>query len=74
MADAFSSALIANTPNEIATYHTFLQAGSSDYPVSVLKNAGVDRMTDKPVEDLLTDFDVTVSGMNDILVKLGKVK
>ena len=34
----------------------FLKAGSSDYPVEVMKNAGVDITTPKPLEDTLKDF------------------
>ena len=35
----------------------FLKAGSSDYPIEVLKNAGVDMSSKKPIEDAMKVFE-----------------
>jgi oligoendopeptidase F len=61
---AASEALVKRVKAEgqpaVEKYLNFLKAGSSDYPLNILKNAGVDMNSDKPV--------LAVSGkMNEIL-------
>jgi oligoendopeptidase F len=73
-ADQFSTSLIAKEKGMDVKYQTFLDAGSSDYPVAILKNAGVDMLSSKPVDTLLADFDKTVAEMEALLVKMGKLK
>ncbi len=58
-------------------YMTFLKSGGSDYPLEILKRAGVDLTTEKPIVDALNYFDATVSEMEkiyDILKKEGKME
>ena len=38
-------------------YLEFLSSGSSDYPIELLKKAGVDLSTTKPIQDALNTFD-----------------
>ncbi|HET7579557.1 MAG TPA: oligoendopeptidase F [Bacillales bacterium] len=45
----------------------FLKAGSSDYPIEVLKKAGVDMTSPKPVEDALSVFEEVLTEMEDLL-------
>lgn len=73
-ADQFSTLLSAGTPGAADKYLAFLKAGSSDYPVKVLQTAGVDMLSSKPVDTILTDFDKTITEMEDLLVKMGKLK
>lgn len=72
-ADQFATDLSAGKAGATEKYLTFLQAGSSDYPVDVLKTAGVDMLSSRPTDTLLADFDKTVTEMNDLLVKMGKI-
>lgn len=58
---------------DTAKYIEFLKAGSSDYPINVLKKAGVDMTSTKPVDDLLTYFGQLVDQMESILKKQGKI-
>jgi hypothetical protein len=39
-----------------------------------MKNAGVDMLSGKPINTLLTDFNSTVDEMEKLLVKMGKIK
>ncbi|MBN2546394.1 MAG: oligoendopeptidase F [Spirochaetes bacterium] len=38
-------------------YLNFLKSGSSKFPIDILKNAGVDMTTDKPVDDAINYFE-----------------
>ncbi|MCG4580621.1 M3 family metallopeptidase, partial [Clostridium cochlearium] len=37
-------------------YIGFLKSGGSDYPINILKKAGVDMTTSKPMEDVIKRF------------------
>jgi oligoendopeptidase F len=54
-------------------YLDFLAAGTSDYPIELLKTAGVDMTSAKPVEHVLNYFDSLVTEMEQILKKQGKI-
>ncbi len=60
--------------SDIQKYITFLKAGSSDYPINVLKKAGVDMTSPKPVDNMLKTFGGLVDQMEQILKKQGKIK
>lgn len=45
----------------------FLKAGSSDYPIEVLKKAGVDMTSPKPIEDALGVFEKVLEEMEELL-------
>jgi oligoendopeptidase F len=55
-------------------YLSFLKSGSSDYPVELLKKAGVDMTTPQPVDSILSDFNGYVDEMERILKKQGRIK
>lgn len=46
---------------------TFLKSGISDQPIELLKRAGVDMETKKPVEDTMKLFDETLTEMESLL-------
>ena len=48
--------IIEGKEGAIDNYLTFLAAGGSDYPVEILKNAGVDMNSSSPVDNLLAYF------------------
>ncbi len=50
-AHALSNRVLRNEPNAVDDYLGFLKAGSSDYPLNVLKRAGVDLASPQPVEE-----------------------
>ena len=53
---ALSKAIIENKPGARESYLEFLKSGGSDYPVELLKKAGVDMNTPEPVEKALAVF------------------
>jgi len=53
-------------------YLTFLKAGSSDYPLNILKSAGVDMTTTEPTDAAFRNFDNLVTEMEQIVARLKK--
>ncbi len=51
-------------------YLSMLKAGGSDYPIDILKKAGVDMTTTKPYTDAYKRFDDLVGEMEKIVVRL----
>ena len=47
-------------------YIRFLSAGCTDDPVSILKIAGVDLSTEKPVEDAMKYFDELLTQLEEL--------
>lgn len=56
-ANSFSQIIINGSEEDVNRYKGFLKAGCSDYPINILKNAGVDMTTPKPLEDTIKRFD-----------------
>ena len=48
-------------------YIDFLKSGGSDYPLELLKKAGVDLSTPKPVEDAMVVFKETLDEMEKLI-------
>ena len=46
----------------------FLKAGSSDYPIEVLKKAGVDMTSNKPIEDACKVFEEKLTELRTIII------
>jgi len=65
---ALSSRVLSGGKKERQDYLNFLQAGSSDYPIELLKKAGVDMRTKEPVTKAIQKF----SALTDELEKLLK--
>ncbi len=61
--------IIANKPQATEKYLTFLAAGGSDYPVDILKAAGVDMTSSAPVDNLLIYFGELVDEFEATLAK-----
>ncbi|MCA0987825.1 oligoendopeptidase F [Guptibacillus algicola] len=51
----------------VSRYIEFLKAGSSDYPIEVLKKAGVDMTSSKPISDALDVFESILDEMENLL-------
>ena len=65
-AEALSEKVLAGDKAATKRYLTFLSAGGSDYPVNLLKNAGVDMTTDEPL-------DLTIRKMNAVMDEMEKL-
>ena len=55
-------------------YIQFLSAGASDYPIQLLKNAGVDLTTPAPFEAVAKQMQTLVDQLEVELRKAGKIK
>jgi len=53
-------------PGALEKYIAFLSAGGSDYPIELLKNAGVDITSPEP-------FDKTIEAMNKVMDEIEKI-
>src|SRR5215217_8269328 len=65
-AEALSSKVLSGDQAATKRYLTFISAGGSDYPVTLLKNAGVDMTTDEPL-------DLTIKKMNTVMDEMEKL-
>jgi oligoendopeptidase F len=63
---ALSERILAGEAGAVDKTMEFLAAGGSDYPVAILKRAGVDMMTDEP-------FDKTMAAMNRVMDQIEEI-
>ncbi|SCI78308.1 Oligoendopeptidase F%2C plasmid [uncultured Clostridium sp.] len=64
-ASAFAKSILDKEPNAVEKYTGFLKSGGSNYPIEILKKAGVDMTTPKPLE-------ATIERFNELLDMLEK--
>ncbi len=64
-ASAFAKAILEGKEDAVPKYINFLKSGGSDYPIEILKKAGVDMTTSKPLE-------ATIERFNELLDMLDK--
>jgi oligoendopeptidase F len=73
---AASTALVENVLNKeegaLEKYITFISAGGSDYPINILKRAGVDMTTDEPFNKTMAAMNRTMDEIEAILEKKEK--
>lgn len=66
-ATALSRQILEEGQPAVSRYLDFLKAGSSDYPIEVLKKAGVDMTSPEPVENACKAFEQALNEMEQIL-------
>ena len=59
--------IMEHRPGALEAYLDFLRSGSSDYPIHVLKKAGVDMTTPKPIEDCMKRFETLLDRFEKLL-------
>ena len=64
---AFSEQIIKEGKPAVERYVNFLKSGSSDYPINVLKKAGVDMTTEEPVNNAMKLFAKLVDEMDRLI-------
>ncbi len=62
----------ANDPGAVDAYLTFLKSGSSQYPIELLKGAGVDMMSPKPVQAAMKYFEKLLDEAEKLLAAQAK--
>ncbi len=68
---ALSSRILTEGEPAVKEYIDFLKAGGSDYPIEVLKKAGVDMTTKAPVASALKVFADTLDQAEAVIKELG---
>jgi oligoendopeptidase F len=58
---------MAGESGTLESYLNFLTMGGSDYPINLLKNAGVDMSTSEPIIAALQDFSETLDKLETAL-------
>lgn len=66
-ATALSNGILTEGAPAVKRYIDFLKSGSSDYPIEVLKKAGVDMTSKKPIEDACNVFAEKLSELEQLL-------
>jgi oligoendopeptidase F len=66
-ATALSKQILEEGQPAVDRYIEFLKAGSSDYPIEVLKKAGVDMTTSEPIKEACKVFEQKLSEMEQLL-------
>lgn len=56
-ANSFVAMILNNEPEAKNKYLDFLKSGGSDYPIELLRKAGVDMTTSKPIQDTMNTFE-----------------
>jgi oligoendopeptidase F len=67
---ALSEKVLAGDPAATKRYLTFLGSGGSNYPIELLKQAGVDMTTDEPLELTMQKMNRVMDEMEKLLPKL----
>lgn len=65
---ALAKSVLDGEEGALEKYMQFLQSGGSDYPIEILKKAGVDMSSPEPVEQAMQLFDSLVAQMEDLLL------
>lgn len=66
-ASAFANSILNKEENAVEKYISFLKSGGSDYPINILKNAGVDMTTSKPLEATIKRFNELLDMLEETL-------
>ncbi|MDP2778535.1 MAG: M3 family oligoendopeptidase, partial [Anaerolineales bacterium] len=66
-AHALSGQILRGEPSAVENYLGFLKAGSSAYPLDVLKKAGVDLTTPKPVEETFAVMESYIDRLEELV-------
>ncbi|KKI93628.1 oligopeptidase PepB [Bacillus sp. SA1-12] len=69
-ATALSKQILEEGKPAVDRYIDFLKAGSSDYPIEVLKKAGVDMTSSAPIEEACKVFEEKLKEMEELLAKV----
>ncbi|MDQ0339743.1 oligoendopeptidase F [Caldalkalibacillus uzonensis] len=68
-ATALSQQILNEGAPAVERYLSFLKSGGSDYPIELLKKAGVDMTSPEPVRQALNVFEGTLTELEDLLLR-----
>ncbi len=64
---ALAKGVLSGDAARLEAYLGFLKSGSSDYPIEILKKAGVDMSTPKPIQDTMDLFGTLLDELESLL-------
>ena len=64
---ALANGILSGDKGKLKAYKDFLKSGGSDYPLELLKHAGVDLTTPKPIEEALSVFSDNLKKLEALL-------
>jgi oligoendopeptidase F len=67
-AASLSGKILNREPGAIERYIEFLSSGGSDYPIELLKKAGVDLTTPKPIEDAMKKYESLLNELEELIL------
>ena len=65
-ASAFANSMLHKEDKAVEKYKGFLKSGGSKYPIDILKDAGVDMTTSKPLEATISRFNELLDMLEDM--------
>jgi oligoendopeptidase F len=66
-ATALAQQIIDEGDPAVERFTDFLKAGNSDYPIEVLKHAGVDMTSSEPIQQALDVFEATLTELEELM-------
>lgn len=69
-ASALSNKILSKEPQALENYLNYLKAGSSDYPIEVMKKAGVDMTQKQYLEDAMKVFEMRLNELEQLIDQL----
>ena len=69
---ALAEKVLSKEPGAVEKYIAFISAGGSDYPIEVLKKAGVDMTTSEPFDKTMVAMNRTMDEIDAILARKAK--
>lgn len=69
-ATALANKIVHGTPEQTQAYIDFLKAGSSDYPIEIMKKAGVDMTQKNYLEDAFNTFEARLNEFENLVDQL----
>ncbi len=64
---ALARGVLSGDPKRLDAYIGFLKAGSSDYPIEILRKAGVDMRTPRPIQETMDLFSQLLDELETLL-------
>ncbi|MDK4433806.1 oligoendopeptidase F [Enterococcus faecium] len=69
-ASALAKRILSQEPDALENYLAYLKAGNSDYPVEVMKKAGVDMTQAAYIEDAISMFEQRLNELEELIDRL----
>lgn len=69
-ASALAKRIVEGEPDALGKYLTYLKSGSSDYPIEVMKKAGVDMTQPTYIEDAMEIFALRLDELEELVAEL----